>query len=887
MSFFSLLGSLILGPLRLLFEILFQAAYRVVEHPGAAIVFLSLGMNLLVLPLYRRADRLQEEARDAEARLRPGVTHIKKTFSGNERMMMLQTYYRQNHYSPANSLHGSISLLLEIPFFLAAYQFLSELPVLQGVSFGPIADLSRPDGLLSVGGLTVNLLPVLMTLINFVASAVYAKGFPLKTKVQLYGIAVVFLVFLYASPSGLVFYWTLNNLFSLVKNLCYRLSAVKKLQRGLSALGSRIRGRLPARFRNREFRPDRRRFFAGALFLTALTGLLIPSAYIAASPQEFVDMTLFFHPLWYVANTFCLAAGTFFLWFGVFYWLAGPKGKVRFERLLWLLSLVCVTDYMFFGKKLGVISAALKYESSMVFVRSERMLNAGVLLLLLIAGLWAVHRFRNLPKRVLPVAAAAVLVMSGIHMAGIGSSIAELNAGEGGAAPSFTLSREGKNVVVLLLDRALGEDLPYLLQEDPGLKETFDGFTYYSNVISFGGHTNMAAPALMGGYEYTPVEMNRRGGELLKDKHNEALKVMPVLFAEHGFDVEVFDAPYANYQWIPDLSIYEDHPGIRARTVKGYYGSEAGKQKTIDTALRNFFLFSVMKTLPLDLQPDLYDEGQYLSSEGKQTQQREGVSRAHGLTASSVESYEVLTHLPEMTRIEETGDHYLFFYSDFTHDPMLLQEPACVPAEEVDNTAYDAAHADRFTADGRRLAVTTGWQMAHYQTNLADLRQVGAWLDHLREAGAYDNTRIILAADHGYYLYQSEDLIHREDGKRDLDIGNYFPLLMVKDFDSHGFTASDTFMTNADVPVLAAEGVIEGARNPFTGKPLTSDEKTAHDQLILTGRAYNVNKNNGTAFQASTWAAVTGDIWDRDDWEFLDEEAVLTEHRIPQQEEGR
>ena len=32
------------------------------------------------------------------------------------------------------------------------------------------------------------------------------------------------------------------------------------------------------------------------------------------------------------------------------------------------------------------------------------------------------------------------------------------------------------------------------------------------------------------GYEYTPVELNKRSDELLVDKQNEALKVMPVLF---------------------------------------------------------------------------------------------------------------------------------------------------------------------------------------------------------------------------------------------------------------------------------------------------------------------------------------------------------------------
>lgn len=176
-------------------------------------------MNILVLPLYKRADAMQEEARDIDKKLQKGVSHIKKSFSGDEKMMILQTYYRQNNYKPTDVLKGSVSLLLEIPFFMAAYQFLFNVDALNGASLDPIKDLGAPDGLLVIGGLSINLLPILMTVINIISSTIYLKGFPVKTKIQLYAVAFFFLVFLYTSPSGLVFYWTLNNIFSLVKNI--------------------------------------------------------------------------------------------------------------------------------------------------------------------------------------------------------------------------------------------------------------------------------------------------------------------------------------------------------------------------------------------------------------------------------------------------------------------------------------------------------------------------------------------------------------------------------------------------------------------------------------------------------------------------------------------
>jgi len=204
-------------------------ANKIIDNPGMSIIVLSLAMNFLVLPLYRRADAMQEEERDMEAKLHDGVAHIKKTFKGDEKMMILQTFYRQNNYKPTDVFKGSISLFLEIPFFIAAYQFLSHLQILQGVQFGVIADLGAPDALIAIGNFHINLLPIIMTAVNLVSCVIFTKGYPIKTKAQLYLMAIFFFIFLYSSPAGLVFYWTLNNIFSLVKTIFYKLKNAKKI----------------------------------------------------------------------------------------------------------------------------------------------------------------------------------------------------------------------------------------------------------------------------------------------------------------------------------------------------------------------------------------------------------------------------------------------------------------------------------------------------------------------------------------------------------------------------------------------------------------------------------------------------------------------------------
>ncbi len=924
MSFLNILGTLLIGPLKLVFEIIFDYANRLVGNPGIAIIFLSLIMNILVLPLYRRADAMQEASRDIEMKLSKGVTHIKKTFSGDERMMILQTYYRQNNYKPTNALNGSISLLLEIPFFMAAYQFLSGLDILNGVSFGPIKDLGAPDGLLVIGGIAINVLPIIMTLINVISSALYLKGFPLKTKIQLYGMALFFLVFLYTSPACLVFYWTLNNLFSLVKTIFYKLKNPQKvlcilmaiagvviiaggvvlfrdasMKKLLLVVGVGILLEVPLavsilkKFVKKprvvkEPKSDKKVFWLGAVFLTVLVGVLIPSTYISSSPQEFVDVTYFYNPLWYIVSSLCLAAGTFIVWMGVFYWLASPKGKALFDKLVWILCGITIVNYMFFGTDLGVISSALKYENDLVFSRMDMLINMLVIMSVATVMFVVVWKLRKITAMVLLTAIVAIGGMSVVNIVSINKSVAEI-ADMDLDTPEFNLSKTDKNVVVIMLDRAMGEFVPYIMNEKPELMEKFDGFTYYSNVVSYGGWTNFGIPALLGGYEYTPIEMNKRDQEPLVDKHNEAVKLMPVVFDDAGYDVTVCDPVYPNYYWGGDSTFFDDYPDIDSYIAKGFFGDKAQKDLEIANNHRNFFCFSIMKVMPLAVQPFVYNNGRYnqvtgeFGSAGGIVQEVVGVSETVGDYSLFVKSYNTMCALPNITNItENTGDTFLFMSNDMTHDPILLQEPDYVPELYVDNVEYDAEHVDRFILDdGQEIKVETPLQMAHYQVNMSAFLRLAEWFDYLRENDVYDNTRIIVVADHGRILECEDDLDFGEGQDAFKRVELYFPLLLVKDFGSTGFTTSDEFMTNADVPTLAFADLIENPINPFTGNAVNNDEKFAHDQIIIVSPLFDVKENNGTQYLPARWASIKDSIWERDNWNFYDEEIVLKEHKLP------
>jgi hypothetical protein len=117
-----------------------------------------------------------------------------------------------------------------------------------------------------------------------------------------------------------------------------------------------------------------------------------------------------------------------------------------------------------------------------------------------------------------------------------------------------------------------------------------------------------------------------------------------------------------------------------------------------------------------------------------------------------------------------------------------------------------------------------------YHTNMAALKRLGDWLVFLKENGVYDNTKIILVADHG----SSEN--HVFNVALPFNVNNYNPLLLVKDFNSAGELRTDnTFMTNADVPFLAFENLIDNPVNPFTGKEISNDAKKHPLYIAISG----------------------------------------------------
>jgi len=209
---------------------LLNAIAIVVPQWGLAVMVLSVLVGILMRPLSKLADRLQDQVHVIDARLSPLLADIKKNYKGAEQSEKIIAMYKEAGVHPLYSLKSLAGVFVVIPVFIGAFDMLAENIHLSGVAFLWISDLSHPDSFLHLPfrmpffGEYLNLLPFIMTGFSFVASKLHSH--PAMDAYQrskharnLVIMSLGFLVLFYTFPAGMVLYWTTNNLISVIKTL--------------------------------------------------------------------------------------------------------------------------------------------------------------------------------------------------------------------------------------------------------------------------------------------------------------------------------------------------------------------------------------------------------------------------------------------------------------------------------------------------------------------------------------------------------------------------------------------------------------------------------------------------------------------------------------------
>ena len=198
--------------------------YKISGNFGIAIILLTAAVRLIFFPLanYSFVSMAKMKA------LQPEMQRLKDLYKDDKQkiqMEMMNLYKREK----VNPVSGCLPVLIQLPFFFAIYKVLFvTLEMRHAPFFGWIQDLSAPDPttIFNLFGLIpwdppsfmiIGIWPILMGASMWVQQKLNpAPTDPIQAKI--FAFFPLFLTIILASfPSGLVVYWTVNNILTIAQ----------------------------------------------------------------------------------------------------------------------------------------------------------------------------------------------------------------------------------------------------------------------------------------------------------------------------------------------------------------------------------------------------------------------------------------------------------------------------------------------------------------------------------------------------------------------------------------------------------------------------------------------------------------------------------------------
>jgi YidC/Oxa1 family membrane protein insertase len=179
--------------------------HRWVGNWGWAIVILTLLIKLAFYPLSAASYRSMAQMK----KVQPKLEELKQRYA-NDREKLNQALMELYRTEKINPLGGCLPILIQIPVFIALYWVLLEsVEMRQAPWILWIKDLSTPD--------PYYVLPIVMGATMYLQQFISPQpADPIQRRMFL-AMPAVFTVFFLFFPSGLVLYWTVNNLLSIAQ----------------------------------------------------------------------------------------------------------------------------------------------------------------------------------------------------------------------------------------------------------------------------------------------------------------------------------------------------------------------------------------------------------------------------------------------------------------------------------------------------------------------------------------------------------------------------------------------------------------------------------------------------------------------------------------------
>lgn len=198
--------------------------YSVIPNFGIAIIILTLLIKLVTFPLNNK--QIQSARRMQE--LQPELKKIQQKYKHDKEKQnqAVMEFMQKNKMNP---LAGCLPLLVQFPILLGIFRLLSraeEFGVTQIPGFSPYLI----PGLETWGNLLVPDPIYILPILSGITTYIYQKQTMTdpNQKMMLYVMPAIFTFISFSFPAGLVFYWILNNLFTMGQHYLIGAAGKKK-----------------------------------------------------------------------------------------------------------------------------------------------------------------------------------------------------------------------------------------------------------------------------------------------------------------------------------------------------------------------------------------------------------------------------------------------------------------------------------------------------------------------------------------------------------------------------------------------------------------------------------------------------------------------------------
>ena len=807
--------------------IILEAIHTLTNDYGLSIIFLSILINIIIIPLHYVGDFLAIQHKRKLVTLKPKIDLLRNEFKGQEQHLYLKTLYRVNNYHPLSSLKASIGLILQVPFFIAAFHLLGNYGSFDNNSFLIISDLGQPDRLL----FGINLLPILMTVISLFSSYVYSKKSLKSEKFQLYSLSLLFLILLYFESSALLIYWTVGNIFSLSRNWIeerIKTNSIRdNLIKILVTLAHTLKRNNQIKFIINNIYFQSSLLFFGLIFVYKAIPIAASDTGMYGADYKFVVLNLLI---------FFLSSITITL---ILYRFINNKWRDILMRLIAFgaFSGLFFSFIMPFEiEKINALAIPPFYIYESIVMK---LFKLSLLIPLII--LWFIL-FNKIKKIVwFTLFLANIILIVNAFSAGLSPRNFDVITYENYSTMSsneankfYAFSKES-NTLVIMLDMFQGNIFADIINENPELLQQFSGFTYYPNTLSHGSSTWKSISAIAGGpdfqVQFMTDEIKLPSTLLMSDKLINSQKQKAYLHnmniaQQYNHSYSIFKPSYVDCDI---FTLYQD--SICSNSV--IINEELLVNQDFIYNPKSSFasaIFFAKLSLVLNLPHHTKNiagrllAGNYFSE-----------------YINNVNQYAQLQNLTDYANLNSNRKTFKFIENKLTHTLWMLNEEC-----EIVNENFD---------DYQGL----------YNSAFCSVKLLNDFFIKLKSLEIYDKTKIIIVSDHG-----SSSAAY---GKFFIDTKNFkiqpsasSALLLVKDFyQSEDLKTSMEFMSNMDTYGIALSGVSEN-KNIFSDrikKPI-KNRSLIYIHSVSPENSYNITE----AYK------VTNNIFDKNNWEKLNQSQI-------------